>query len=199
MSGGTKVGGSRDGAGSMARPRSMIRLGLIIALIVMIMDQASKWWMLEGVGMLANPRVIEVTSYFNLVMAWNRGVSFSLFWHEAEYMPYVLSAVALGIVAFLLSWLRKADRPFLAVSIGMVIGGALGNVVDRLRFGAVTDFLDFHVLGYHWPAFNVADTGISVGVALIVIDSLFGGQDTDGEKNGTDKDKVRGRDVRNRT
>jgi signal peptidase II len=70
----------------------------------------------------------------------------------------------------------------------MVIGGALGNVVDRLRFGAVTDFLDFHVLGYHWPAFNVADTGISVGVALIVIDSLFGGQDTDGEKNGTDKD-----------
>jgi signal peptidase II len=74
------------------------------------------------------------------------------------------------------------------VSIGMVIGGALGNVVDRLRFGAVTDFLDFHVLGYHWPAFNVADTGISVGVALIVIDSLLGGQYTDGEKNGTDKD-----------
>ena len=70
-------------------------------------------------------------------------------------------------------------------SIGMVIGGALGNVVDRLRFGAVTDFLDFHVLGYHWPAFNVADTGISVGVALIVIDSLFGSQDADGEKGGT--------------
>jgi signal peptidase II len=61
----------------------------------------------------------------------------------------------------------------------MVIGGALGNVVDRLRFGAVTDFLDFHVLGYHWPAFNVADSGISVGVALIVIDSLFGGRGTD--------------------
>jgi signal peptidase II len=71
----------------------------------------------------------------------------------------------------------------------MVIGGALGNVVDRLRFGAVTDFLDFHVLGYHWPAFNVADTGISVGVALIVIDSLFGGQDTDKGTNGTAKDK----------
>jgi signal peptidase II len=189
MSGGTKVGESRDGAGSMTRPRSMIRLGLIIALIVMILDQASKWWMLEGVGMLANPRVIEVTSYFNLVMAWNRGVSFSLFWHEAEYMPYVLSAVALGIVAFLLSWLRKADRPFLAVSIGMVIGGALGNVVDRLRFGAVTDFLDFHVLGYHWPAFNVADTGISVGVALIVLDSLFGGHGTDRETNRTAKGK----------
>lgn len=189
MSDGTNVDRGKDEAGLMERPRSMVRLGLIIALIVMIMDQASKWWMLEVVGMLGNPRVIEVTSYFNLVMAWNRGVSFSLFWHEAEYMPYVLSAVALGIVVFLLSWLRKADRPFLAVSIGMVIGGALGNVVDRLRFGAVTDFLDFHVLGYHWPAFNVADTGISVGVALIVIDSLFGDQDTDGETNRTTKDK----------
>ena len=189
MSDGTNVDRGKDEAGLMERPRSMVRLGLIIALIVMIMDQASKWWMLEVVGMLDNPRVIEVTSYFNLVMAWNRGVSFSLFWHEAEYMPYVLSAVALGIVVFLLSWLRKADRPFLAVSIGMVIGGALGNVVDRLRFGAVTDFLDFHVLGYHWPAFNVADAGISVGVALIVIDSLFGGQDTDKGTNGTAKDK----------
>jgi signal peptidase II len=82
--------------------------------------------------------------------------------------------VALGIVVFLLSWLRRADRAFLAFAIGMVIGGALGNVIDRLRFGAVADFLDFHVLGYHWPAFNVADTGISVGVALIVIDGLFG-------------------------
>ena len=179
---------TRGEAGRMARPRSMIRLGLIIAVFVMILDQASKWWMLEIVGMAHDPRVIEVTSYFNLVMAWNRGVSFSLFWHEAEFMPYVLSAVALGIVGFLLSWLRRADRPFLAVCIGMVIGGAIGNVIDRLRFGAVADFLDFHVLGYHWPAFNVADTGISVGVALIVIDSLFGGQDTDGKKDGTDKD-----------
>src|SRR3954469_14869473 len=98
---------TNDEASPMGQPRSMCRLGLIIALIVMIMDQASKWWMLEGMGMLGNPRVIEVTSYFNLVMAWNRGVSFSLFWHEAEYMPYVLSAVALGIVVFLLSWLRK--------------------------------------------------------------------------------------------
>jgi signal peptidase II len=161
----------------MAEPRSMMRLGLIIAVIVAILDQASKWWMLQGVGMAANPRVIEVNPYFNLVMAWNKGVSFSLFWHEAEFMPYLLSAVALGIVGFLLSWLRRTDRPFPAICIGMVIGGAIGNVIDRLRFGAVADFLDFHVLGYHWPAFNVADTGISVGVVLIVLDSLFGKQD----------------------
>jgi signal peptidase II len=168
-------------AGLGARSRSMVRIGLIIAVFVMILDQASKWWMLEMVGMATDPRVIEVNSYFNLVMAWNRGVSFSLFWHEAEYMPYVLSAVALGIVGFLFTWLRRADRPFLAVCIGMVIGGAIGNVIDRLRFGAVTDFLDFHVLGYHWPAFNVADAGISVGVVLIVLDSLFAGRSASGD------------------
>jgi signal peptidase II len=152
--------------------RSLIRLGLAVAAIVMVLDQISKWWIITAV--MQPPRVIEVTSFFNLVMAWNRGVSFSLFTHDAEFMPYVLVAVALGIVVFLLSWLRRADRAFLAFAIGMVIGGALGNVIDRLRFGAVADFLDFHVLGYHWPAFNVADTGISVGVALIVIDGLFG-------------------------
>jgi signal peptidase II len=161
-----------DRAVATGHSRSLIRLGLAVAAIVMVLDQISKWWIITAV--MQPPRVIEVTSFFNLVMAWNRGVSFSLFTHDAEFMPYVLVAVALGIVVFLLSWLRRADRAFLAFAIGMVIGGALGNVIDRLRFGAVADFLDFHVLGYHWPAFNVADTGISVGVALIVIDGLFG-------------------------
>jgi signal peptidase II len=161
-----------DRAMATGHSRSLIRLGLAVAAIVMVLDQISKWWIITAV--MQPPRVIEVTSFFNLVMAWNRGVSFSLFTHDAEFMPYVLVAVALGIVVFLLSWLRRADRAFLAFAIGMVIGGALGNVIDRLRFGAVADFLDFHVLGYHWPAFNVADTGISVGVALIVIDGLFG-------------------------
>jgi signal peptidase II len=161
-----------DRAMATGHSRSLIRLGLAVAAIVMVLDQISKWWIITAV--MQPPRVIEVTSFFNLVMAWNRGVSFSLFTHDAEFMPYVLVAVALGIVVFLLSWLRRADRAFLAFAIGVVIGGALGNVIDRLRFGAVADFLDFHVLGYHWPAFNVADTGISVGVALIVIDGLFG-------------------------
>jgi signal peptidase II len=161
-----------DRAMATGHSRSLIRLGLAVAAIVMVLDQISKWWIITAV--MQPPRVIEVTSFFNLVMAWNRGVSFSLFTHDAEFMPYVLVAVALGIVVFLLSWLRRADRAFLAFAIGMVIGGALGNVIDRLRFGAVADFLDFHVLGYHWPAFNVADTAISVGVALIVIDGLCG-------------------------
>lgn len=156
--------------------RRLHALGIAIALAVLILDQASKWWILAVV--MQPPQAIEVTPFFNLVMAWNRGVSFGLFTHEAEIMPYVLTAVALAIVGFLLVWLWRSDRAFTAASLGLVIGGALGNVVDRFRFGAVADFLDFHVAGYHWPAFNVADSGITIGVALIVLDGLLGRHDT---------------------
>lgn len=158
------------------RVRRLHALGIVMALAVLILDQASKWWILAVV--MQPPQVIEVTPFFNLVMAWNRGVSFGLFTHEAEIMPYVLTAVALAIVAFLLVWLWRNDRALIAASLGLVIGGALGNVVDRFRFGAVADFLDFHVAGYHWPAFNVADSGITIGVALIVLDGLLGRHDT---------------------
>lgn len=159
-------------ARTMAPARPLVRLGLGVALAWMVLDQAVKWWILEVV--MQPPRVIEVTSYFNLVMAWNRGVSFSLFSNGAAIMPYALSALAAVIVAFLVAWLRRADRAFIALSIGLVIGGAAGNVIDRLRFGAVADFLDFHAMGYHYPAFNVADMGISVGVVLLLVDGLFG-------------------------
>lgn len=164
-------------ARSGERGRPLVRLGLLVALVWLILDQATKWWVLEVV--MQPPRVIEVTSFFNLVLAWNRGVSFSMFAHEAEVMPYVLSALALAITGMLLVWLRRADRPFLAASIGLVIGGAVGNVVDRLRFGAVTDFLDFHLWGYHYPAFNIADAGIFIGVAMILLDG-FAGRRPDG-------------------
>ncbi|HSK39744.1 MAG TPA: signal peptidase II [Arenibaculum sp.] len=156
------------------RSRSLVRLGLATAAVWMVLDQVTKWLILDLV--MQPPRVIEVTSFFNLVMAWNRGVSFSLFSHEAAVMPYLLSALALAIAGFLLTWLRRVDRPFPAVCLGLVIGGAIGNVIDRLRFGAVADFLDFHLWGYHYPAFNVADMGISVGVLLLVLDGLFGGR-----------------------
>ncbi|ACJ00937.1 signal peptidase II [Rhodospirillum centenum] len=163
--------------------RRMLGLGFAIAALVMLADQLSKWWVLaSALPCLSGPPgpwcavqapPIEVTSFFNLVMAWNRGVSFGLFSHEAEFMPYVLIGVALAISAVLVLWLRRTDRAFQAASIGLVIGGALGNVIDRLRFGAVADFLDFHLSGWHWPAFNVADSAIVVGVALIVADGLF--------------------------
>ncbi len=145
--------------------------GLGLAAVVLVLDQATKWWMLEVVGIALRPP-IEVTPFFNLVMVWNRGVSFGLFAHEAEVMPYVLSGVAVAIAVALLVWLARAERRWIAAAIGLVVGGAVGNVIDRLRFGAVADFFDVHVAGWHWPAFNVADAAIVVGVGMILLDGF---------------------------
>jgi len=161
---------------STSGTRSFTAFGLIVAAVVVVLDQLTKWWILDVV-MQPYPRVVEVTPFFNLVMAWNTGVSFGTFGSSHAFMPYVLSAVALAITVALLTWLRQAERRFVALAIGMVIGGAIGNVVDRFRFGAVADFLDFHVGGWHFWAFNVADSGISVGVALLVLDGLFAGRE----------------------
>lgn len=155
---------------------SRFGFGIAVAALVVVLDQISKWWVLEHV-MRPMPHVVEVTPFFNLVLAWNQGVSFGMFANEAAFMPYALSAVALAITIVLLGWLRGADRALVALAIGMIAGGAVGNVIDRLRFGAVADFLDFHALGVHFWAFNVADAGISVGVALLILDGLLAGHD----------------------
>ena len=149
----------------------MLRFGLGIALAVFILDQGTKYLILEIV--MQPPRVIEVTDFFNLVMVWNRGVSFGLLSNDSPYGPWLLAALAIGISTVLVFWLRKAETRFLATSLGLVIGGAIGNVIDRVRFGAVADFLDFHALGYHYPAFNVADSAIVVGVLLILLEGFF--------------------------
>ena len=148
-------------------------LGIAAAIGVVALDLASKWWVLEHV--MRPPRVIELTGFFNLVVVWNRGVSFGLFNTASPYTAWILSAIALVIVATLAIWLGRAERTFLIAAIGLVIGGALGNVIDRLRFGAVFDFLDLHAAGYHWPAFNAADSAITVGAVMLVVDSLFMG------------------------
>jgi signal peptidase II len=155
----------------------------LVALVAILADQLSKHWMLStvlpclsgppGPECQVVPPAIEVTGFFNLVTAWNFGVSFSMFYSQHDLMPYVLTAVALLFCAALLFWARRTDRPLHATATGMVVGGAIGNVIDRLRFGAVADFLDFHVAGWHWPAFNVADCCIVVGVGLLLIDGLF--------------------------
>ena len=149
----------------------MLRLGLGIALYISLLDQATKWLILERI--MVPPRPIEVWPIFNLVLVRNRGVSFGLLNSASEWTPILLSAFAVAVSLFLVAWLRRIDTRLLAVAIGLVIGGALGNVVDRLRHGAVVDFLDLHIGGFHWPAFNVADASITVGVLLILIDGLF--------------------------
>ncbi len=146
-------------------------MGVIVAIIVLVIDQATKWWILYDV--MQPPRVIEVTSFFNMVLAWNRGVSFGMFSSVNEYGPHLLTGLAVAIVLGLGVWLYKAETRFTARALGLIIGGALGNVIDRVEFGAVVDFLDFHIMGYHWPAFNVADSAICIGAAMLILESLF--------------------------
>ena len=122
---------------------------------------------------MAPPRIIEVTSFFNIVMVWNKGASFGLFSSQSPWTQIVLGGLAVVISIVLIVWLTKAQNRWLATSLGLVVGGALGNAIDRALYGAVADFLDFHVAGYHWPSFNVADMAITVGVIMLLLDGLI--------------------------
>ena len=146
----------------------MLRLGLVVAGLVIFLDQLSKLAIL----MLLD-QAVAVTPFLNLVVVWNRGVSFGMFASAGALMPWLLSGLALAVVVARGFWLRRVADPLVGVALGLIIGGALGNVIDRVRFGAVVDFLDFHALGYHWPAFNVADSAICVGAALLLVDGLL--------------------------
>jgi signal peptidase II len=148
-----------------------LRLGLAIAAVVLALDQITKWVIIERV--MSPPRLIEVTGFFDLVMAWNRGVSFGMLNRQSDWNAPLLIGLALVIVAGLLVWLRKATTHWVVWAIGLIVGGALGNVIDRFRFGAVADFLSFHLGEYYWPAFNLADSAISLGAGLLILDSLF--------------------------
>ncbi|MDX2223734.1 MAG: signal peptidase II [Rhodospirillaceae bacterium] len=158
----------------------MVRFGLLVAAAVLVVDQASKYLIVEGLlrpdGVTQTPfftdTVIELLPVFNLIMAWNRGVSFSLFSAESAVGQWVLVGVQLAITAGLVWWMRKLDTRMLVVGAGMIVGGALGNIIDRVRFGAVADFFDFHVGGWHFATFNVADACITLGVAAWLLDAF---------------------------
>lgn len=150
----------------------MSRLGLAIAAATFLLDQLVKW-VIRGVVM-DPPVTIPVTGFFELVLAWNRGVSFSLFSSDWPAAPYVLAGFAAAVALALGLWLRKAANPWIAAGLGLIIGGALGNALDRVLFGAVVDFLHFHWDIYYFPAFNLADSAITIGVGLLLVDGLFG-------------------------
>ncbi len=115
---------------------------------------------------------LYVTPFFNLVTVWNPGISFGML-QDIPHGQWILSAIAMLIIAWLTLWLRKAHHRPTALALGLIIGGAVGNVIDRIRFSAVFDYLDFHAFGYHWPAFNLSDSFIFIGVALLLC-STFG-------------------------
>jgi signal peptidase II len=151
----------------------MLGRGLAAAVAVAVLDQLSKAAILGYFAGHAFGEHEKVTSFFDVVLTYNRGMSFGLFNSGGGMNALLFSLVAAAIVAVLAYWLSRVESPLLAVAIGLVIGGAIGNVADRVRLGAVVDFLDFHIGAWHWPAFNVADSAISIGVALMLVDGLL--------------------------
>jgi signal peptidase II len=145
-------------------PRPEIWFGL--AALVVGLDQATKLWVLAS---FQSGESLPLAAYFNLVLVFNSGAAFSFLANAGGWQKWFFVILALAISAWLIVMIRQhAAERLLPVALSLVLGGALGNVIDRLRFGAVVDFLDFHVAGWHWPAFNVADSAISVGVALLL-------------------------------
>jgi signal peptidase II len=147
-------------------------LGLLAASAVLVADQASKWWVLE---VLHLPEVgqIVLLPVLNLTMVFNRGVTFGLLNGFGQWSSVALAGVALAVVAALGLWLRRAESPLVAVALGTIAGGAVSNVIDRLRFGAVVDFIHAHVGGWSWYVFNLADAAIVCGVAALVLEGLL--------------------------
>ncbi len=160
----------------------MLRFGLVLAGIVVVLDQLSKAVML---AVLPEPGMrLIVAGFFNLVHVRNKGVSFGML---PELGPWLLSGLALVIVAVLVAWLQRARERLIAVALGLTIGGALGNVIDRVRMGAVFDFLDFHAFGYHWPAFNLADAAITVGIAVLLVGPWLQKRQTEAAGRGPER------------
>jgi signal peptidase II len=145
--------------------------GAVAMALVFVADQASKTWILQGLHLPELGRV-DLLPVFSLTMVWNQGVTFGLFKADGTWGALLLVAVAVAIVVALGFWLRRAESRLVAVSLGAIAGGAAGNVLDRLRFGAVVDFLHFHVGVWSWYVFNVADAAIVCGVAALVLDGL---------------------------
>lgn len=140
-----------------------------LALAVLLGDQLSKMWFLSK-GF--EPGQSEpVFGPFALTMVWNRGVSFGLFRAEVEWVRWALTIFSFAVAVTIAVWARKVQRPLLGWAFGLIMGGAIGNMIDRLRFGAVADFLDFHGLGFPW-VFNIADSAITIGVILMLLDSF---------------------------
>lgn len=153
-----------------------LRRGILFALLLLVLDQASKWWILEGIRLpeVRNiPLILLGPVGLDLTMVWNRGVTFGLFSGEGSWNHLILAMLALAVAGFLLRWLARAETPLVTYALGAVIGGAVANVIDRVRFGAVVDFVDVHAWGWHWYVFNLADAAIVCGVVALVADALI--------------------------
>jgi signal peptidase II len=154
----------------MMSPRQARKSGGLLTAGILVADQVTK--SIAHASLFENPQIIEVTGFFNLVPVWNHGVSFGMFADGSEMTRWLLTGFAAIVSIALIIWMLRGGSRFLVFSLALIIGGAIGNIIDRLWYGAVIDFVDLHVLGYHWPAFNLADSVICMGVVMLIIDNF---------------------------
>ena len=142
----------------------------VLAGVVIVLDQLSKWVVLKNIGF---GETIYVAPFWNWVLAFNPGAAFSFLADQPGWQRWLFSALALAVSGWLAIMLRQhPQQKLLSLALALVMGGALGNVIDRIRFGAVVDFIQWHAAGYYWPAFNIADSAITIGAVLLVIEQL---------------------------
>ncbi len=154
----------------MAKKNAGLTLWLGVAVVVVLLDQLSKITMSR---LIAYGQSEHITSFFNLVMVYNQGAAFSFLSNSGGWQRWFFSALALAVSIFIVWMLnRNSTQRMFCWSLSLILGGAVGNLIDRLVYGHVIDFLDFHVGGWHWPAFNVADSAITIGAVLFVLDEL---------------------------
>jgi len=143
----------------------------VLAAAILVADQLTKWAILAR--FVAGER-LTITGFFNLVLAYNKGAAFSFLAGARGWQtPLFVGVALLAIVVVSVLLVRAPGRRMFCAGLALILGGALGNVIDRLRLGHVVDFLDFHAFGWHWPAFNVADSAITVGAGLLIIESFL--------------------------
>jgi len=151
---------------------------LVLSALIVVADQLAKYVAVQNLGL---NKAVEVTPFFNLLLVYNSGAAFSFLSDAAGWQRGLFIAIALIASVWIVFLLRKYPHQRLfALALALVLAGAVGNVIDRILIGAVIDFLDFHALGYHWPAFNVADSSITCGAALLVWDALRSRQMAEG-------------------
>jgi signal peptidase II len=171
--------------------------GLAIICSVILLDQYTKWLVIDA---LRSPAAVHpgfltwltslnildghevfshktLSPFLNFVMVWNKGISFGMMDNQSSHAAPALIALSLMIALALAAWLARSAQKTIAVALSLIIGGALGNVVDRVRFDAVEDFIDFHLEQHHWPAFNVADSCIVIGAGILMLISLLDKED----------------------
>jgi signal peptidase II len=164
-------GAGGDGVTSPLRP------GIIAAVAALLIDQASKLWLLY-VFDIGHRGTVRITPFFDLVLAWNTGITFGWFQNDSQIAQSALMAVKAVAVVALAIWMARSRTVFATIALGLIIGGAIGNAIDRVAYGAVVDFALFHIqIGgntYSWYVFNLADTAIVAGVTALLYDSLLG-------------------------